>query len=139
MDGACVEQAGYDASDGADGEAYAVVALEDDGDFFLSECWALLSDLCDELFFGLAPFSPVLAESGSGWQGDAVFQVCDAFFVSVECCAGDAADFCAGGIVESLAFEDFPEPDFFLHILFSALLRLFLPGCGLGCYLGCFG
>ena len=55
MNGACVEEEGYATSDGADGEAYAVVALEDDSDFFLSECWGLLSDLEDELYFGLAP------------------------------------------------------------------------------------
>ena len=43
-----------DSSGGADEEAYGVVALEDDGDFFLSVCWALLPNLDDELFFGLA-------------------------------------------------------------------------------------
>ena len=139
MDGSFGEEEGYDTSDGADGEGYAVVSVEDDGDFFLSECWALPADLGDELFFGFAPFWLVLPESGSSGQRDAVFQVCDAFFVSVECCAGDVADFCAGAVIEAFAFELFPELDFFLHVLFSALLRLFLFGCGAGCCLDCFG
>ena len=108
MNDACGEEEGYDTSDGADGEAFVVVSVEDDGDFSLSECWALPADLGDELYFGLAPFWLVLPESCSGGQRDAVFQVCDLFFVSVECCAGDVADFCTGAVVEAFAFELFP-------------------------------
>ena len=125
MNDACGEEEGYDTPDGADGEAFVVVALEDDGDFFFSICWVLLSDLVDELYSGLTPFWLVLPESCSCGQWDAVLQVCDLFFVSVECCAGDVADFCAGEIVESLVFEFFHSLIFPAYIVFGVVAPVF--------------
>ena len=126
MDGSCVEQAGYDASDGADGEAYGIVAHEDDGDFFLSVCWVLLPDLEDELFFGLAPFWLVLVFSSSGVRQDAVLDVFDDLPVSVVCCLGEAADLGAEVFIESVRLPFFPLLDF-LQIWFFDGVEVLLP------------